>query len=91
MGEFFKCIGVTIYNNGYRCLVNSNINFFPNLIKHAISRKWKGKSEKRDHWLDFADDKYDKQFIDDVKRVLSVGFVFIPLPVFWALYDQQVI
>jgi dipeptide/tripeptide permease len=35
-------------------------------------------------------DKFDKQLIEDVKRVLSVGFVFIPLPVFWALYDQQV-
>ncbi|XP_046443386.1 solute carrier family 15 member 1-like [Daphnia pulex] len=58
-------------------------------IGHAISRKWKAKGEKHDHWLDFASDKFDKQLIEDVKRVLSVGFVFIPLPVFWALYDQQ--
>ena len=49
------------------------------------------KGEKHDHWLDYAGDKYDKQFIEDTKRVLAVGFLFLPLPVFWALYDQQVI
>ncbi|XP_057379153.1 solute carrier family 15 member 1-like [Daphnia carinata] len=58
-------------------------------IGHAISRRFKSKGEKHDHWLDYALDKFDKQLIEDVKRVLAVGFVFIPLPVFWALYDQQ--
>ncbi|KAK4036171.1 solute carrier family 15 member 1 [Daphnia magna] len=58
-------------------------------IGHAISRRFKSKGEKHDHWLDFASDKFDKQLIEDVKRVLAVAFVFIPLPVFWALYDQQ--
>ncbi|XP_045033705.1 solute carrier family 15 member 1 isoform X2 [Daphnia magna] len=58
-------------------------------IGHAINRRFKSKGEKRDHWLDFASDKFDKQLIQDVKRVLAVAFVFIPLPVFWALYDQQ--
>ncbi|KAI9551403.1 hypothetical protein GHT06_021736 [Daphnia sinensis] len=58
-------------------------------IGHAISRRFKSKGEKHDHWLNFASDKFDKQLIEDVKRVLAVAFVFIPLPVFWALYDQQ--
>ena len=30
------------------------------------------------------------QFLDDVRQVLHVIWLFIPLPVFWALYDQQV-
>jgi len=29
-------------------------------------------------------------FLDDVRQVLHVFWLFIPLPVFWALYDQQV-
>ncbi|KAK4036170.1 hypothetical protein OUZ56_028236 [Daphnia magna] len=58
-------------------------------IGHAFNRRFKSKGEKRDHWLDFASDKFDRQLIQDVKRVLAVAFVFIPLPVFWALYDQQ--
>ena len=88
MGEFFKCIGVLFIT---KIVSGENILIFVHFhVQHAISRKWKAKGEKHDHWLDFASDKFDKQLIEDVKRVLAVGFVFIPLPVFWALYDQQV-
>lgn len=87
MGEFFKCIGVrSDFLNIARHYRFSKLFF----LQHAIKRKLKSKGEKHDHWLDFASDKFEKQLIEDVKRVLSVSFVFIPLPVFWALYDQQV-
>lgn len=46
--------------------------------------------EKREHWLDHADDKYDRGLIEDIKALLRVLVLFIPLPVFWALFDQQV-
>jgi len=49
----------------------------------------KGEKEKKDHWLDYAETKYDRGFINDVKDVMSVCWLFIPLPVFWALFDQQ--
>ncbi|KAJ2954424.1 hypothetical protein O0L34_g2692 [Tuta absoluta] len=55
---------------------------------HAIVRSFKSK-EKREHWLDHADDKYDTNLIEDVKALLRVLLLFIPLPVFWALFDQQ--
>jgi solute carrier family 15 oligopeptide transporter 1 len=60
-------------------------------ISHAIARKCSkaSRNEHHDHWLDYASDKYPKSLIEDIKRVLRVGLVFIPLPVFWALYDQQ--
>lgn len=58
--------------------------------QHAIKRKITVKDEKHEHWVDFASDKYSKQLIEEVKRVLAITLVFIPLPVFWALYDQQV-
>jgi len=29
-------------------------------------------------------------FLEDVKRVLRVFVLFIPVPAFWALFDQQV-
>jgi len=58
-------------------------------IGHAIKRKWKSKEKKHDHWLDYASDKYDKQLISDVKRVLSVLVLYLPVPIFWALFDQQ--
>lgn len=57
-------------------------------ISHAVCRSFKSK-EKREHWLDHADDKYDTGLIEDVKSLLRVLVLFIPLPVFWALFDQQ--
>ncbi|KAL0852209.1 hypothetical protein ABMA28_000429 [Loxostege sticticalis] len=57
-------------------------------IGHAVVKSCKSK-EKREHWLDHADDKYDKNLIDDIKSLLRVLVLYIPLPVFWALFDQQ--
>ncbi|XP_076679863.1 peptide transporter family 1 isoform X2 [Andrena cerasifolii] len=58
-------------------------------ICHAISKKSKSKGEKREHWLDYADDEYDQPLISDIKAALQVIKLFIPIPIFWALYDQQ--
>lgn len=59
-------------------------------IGHALVRKGKlKKHEKREHWLDYADDKYDKTLISDTKGTLRVLFLFLPLPIFWALFEQQ--
>lgn len=57
-------------------------------IGNAIATKWRSK-EKRDHWLDYADQKYDKGLIEDVKVLIRVLVLYLPLPVFWALFDQQ--
>ncbi|XP_076170148.1 peptide transporter family 1 [Ptiloglossa arizonensis] len=58
-------------------------------ISHAIYKKATSKDEKREHWLDHADDAYDKPLIDDIKAALQVMKLFIPIPIFWALFDQQ--
>lgn len=55
-------------------------------IGRALSKKCSG--ESADHWLDLAKDKYDHQLVEDTKMVLRVFVIFIPLPVFWALFDQ---
>jgi len=41
-------------------------------------------------WIDYADQtKYEKELRDDVMSVLKVLVLFVPLPIFWALFDQQ--
>jgi len=40
------------------------------------------------HWMDLAKDKYEPQLVEDVKCVLRVLVLYLPLPVWWALYDQ---
>ncbi|KAM9548733.1 solute carrier family 15 member 2 isoform 3-T3 [Guaruba guarouba] len=61
-------------------------------IGFAIKNRLKNRSSqipKRDHWLDWASEKYSKQLIGEIKMVTRVLFLFIPLPMFWALFDQQ--
>ncbi|XP_074949144.1 solute carrier family 15 member 2 isoform X1 [Phalacrocorax aristotelis] len=61
-------------------------------ICFAIKNRLKNRSSqipKRDHWLDWASEKYSKQLIGEIKMVTRVLFLFIPLPMFWALFDQQ--
>uniref|UniRef100_A0A131YCL5 Oligopeptide transporter 1 n=1 Tax=Rhipicephalus appendiculatus TaxID=34631 RepID=A0A131YCL5_RHIAP len=57
-------------------------------IWHALSRKMRT-TESREHWLDHADDVFEKSLIADIKDVLHVLVLYAPLPVFWALFDQQ--
>ncbi|XP_053389914.1 solute carrier family 15 member 2-like [Mercenaria mercenaria] len=45
--------------------------------------------EPRSHWLYYADDKFEYGFIEDVRQLLKVLLMFVPLPLFWALSDQQ--
>ncbi|NXN75639.1 S15A1 protein, partial [Himantopus himantopus] len=61
-------------------------------IGFAIKNRFRHRSKafpKREHWLDWASEKYDKRLIAQIKMVLKVLFLYIPLPMFWALFDQQ--
>lgn len=57
----------------------------------AIKNRWRRSknSLKRDHWLDWAEEKYSKRLIQEIKMVFRVLVLYIPLPMFWALFDQQ--
>ncbi len=37
-----------------------------------------------------AEQEYGKQFIVDTRAVLKVLVIFLPFPLFWALFDQTV-
>ncbi|KAF4087049.1 hypothetical protein AMELA_G00091150 [Ameiurus melas] len=61
-------------------------------IGFAVKNRFNHKSSKyptREHWLDWADEKYDKLLIAQIKMVLKVLFLYIPLPMFWTLFDQK--
>uniref|UniRef100_A0A8C0V4P7 Solute carrier family 15 member 1-like n=1 Tax=Cyanistes caeruleus TaxID=156563 RepID=A0A8C0V4P7_CYACU len=62
-------------------------------VGFAIKNRFRHRSKefpKREHWLDWASEKYDKRLIAQTKMVLRVLFLYIPLPMFWAVFDQQV-
>ncbi|GFQ92791.1 solute carrier family 15 member 2 [Trichonephila clavata] len=58
-------------------------------ICNALCNKASKKGEKKEHWLDYADDRYDSVLKQDIKRLLRILILYIPLPLFWALYEQQ--
>jgi len=55
-------------------------------IMFALKEKFNGK--QANHWLDLAKQKYDNSTVEDVKVLLRVLVLYIPLPVWWALFDQ---
>ncbi|XP_058830098.1 peptide transporter family 1-like [Topomyia yanbarensis] len=59
-------------------------------IGNAITTKIKERdSNPRSHWLDYAEAKYGKRVVSDIKSLMKILILYIPLPVFWALFDQQ--
>lgn len=59
-------------------------------IVHAIRIRSKERLTKpRYHWLDYADQKFGKQLVYDIKCLLKILILYIPFPIFWALFDQQ--
>uniref|UniRef100_A0A3B4AAU5 Solute carrier family 15 member 1 n=1 Tax=Periophthalmus magnuspinnatus TaxID=409849 RepID=A0A3B4AAU5_9GOBI len=61
-------------------------------IGFAIKNRYKHRSKqypKREHWMDWAEEKYGKLLIAQIKMVLKVLFLYLPLPMFWTLFDQK--
>ncbi|KAK9878000.1 hypothetical protein WA026_020213 [Henosepilachna vigintioctopunctata] len=56
---------------------------------YALAKRMVRDTKRYDHWLDYAQDKYSRKLIDDMKIVFSVLFLFLPVPLFWSLFDQQ--
>lgn len=49
----------------------------------------KSKTEPKDHWMDYSREKYDHELVDATKKVLRILIIFLPIPLYWAVYMQQ--
>jgi len=52
-------------------------------------RKWVTEGRGNRHWLDLSLGHYPTETVEDVRSALGVLLVFLPLPFFWALFDQH--
>ena len=59
-------------------------------LQYALKRRITSGSG-REHWMDYAKEKYDNGVVEDVKCLLKVLWMYLPLPMFWALFDQLVV
>lgn len=55
----------------------------------AARKKCHHSQPRREHWLDYAKEKFDWKLIQDMKKVFAIITLFVPLPIFWSLFDQQ--
>ncbi|XP_046750570.1 LOW QUALITY PROTEIN: solute carrier family 15 member 1-like [Diprion similis] len=86
---FLFLLGKPLYRLKYP-KENIMLNFI-NCVTFAAKRRFvERKSHRREnHWLDYAADKFPPKLIAEVKIVLAILFLYIPLPLFWSLFDQQ--
>lgn len=52
------------------------------------AKRTKTESKREEHWLDYARPKYDQVLIDDIKTIIRVVILYIPVIFFWSLFDQ---
>lgn len=50
--------------------------------------KTKLKGSSKNHWLDYSEEKYGERLVEDIKLILRVFFMFLPIPLYWALIEQ---
>lgn len=43
----------------------------------------------KQHWLDYGEDKYGKTLIRETRLLVNVLSLYLPIPLFWALFFQQ--
>lgn len=58
--------------------------------QNAISEKLKkGKLVSKNHWLDYAEEKHGAKLVSETKTVMNILVLYLPLPIYWAVYMQQ--
>lgn len=59
-------------------------------IHYSIKMKFKAKkSDTKIHWLDWSEQKYGPKLVRDTKLILNVLVLYLPLPLYWSLIQQQ--
>ncbi|KAL5489048.1 hypothetical protein EMCRGX_G018094 [Ephydatia muelleri] len=64
-------------------------HFVASIVVATYHRIKRGKDATCTFFLQHAKPNYEDSFLRDVKMVLRVLVMFLPLPIFWALFDQQ--
>uniref|UniRef100_F6SF16 Solute carrier family 15 member 2-like n=1 Tax=Ciona intestinalis TaxID=7719 RepID=F6SF16_CIOIN len=67
------------------------ITRFVGCVKYAVVKKYRTAKTLRTetHWLNYAIGVYEEREVNDFKAAMKAMFIFVPLPVFWCLLDQQ--
>ncbi|XP_055305343.1 peptide transporter family 1-like, partial [Sitodiplosis mosellana] len=85
----FFIIGKSSYTYVKTAEENMIIRMFK-CIANAISTKYRERSTNpRENLLDYSIDKYGAQLVSETRVMLKILLLYLPLPFFWSLFDQQ--
>lgn len=76
-GNIFYEVAEVIYHGLSRAIRRNSIPVTPDI------------NQQNTHWLDKVSPEFGSRKVAEVKQLLNLLFMFIPLPIFWALFDQQ--
>merc|ERR1712223_1701875 len=88
-------VAILLFLSGRICNLYVLVTPDENIIVKTFKCMWysfkqsRKAKEKKPSWLDHGEKKYGKYFIEDVKALGNVVYMFLPFPIFWALFDQQ--
>lgn len=87
-------VSIVIFAAGQRLYVmnepTGRLNQTFKCIFWAIYKRIKvGNAHPQEHWLDHSISRYGFQLVQEIKVLFKILVLFIPVPMFWALYDQQ--
>lgn len=81
-----SCIGVS----DAKKIRSGWAHFSRKFEQNAISTKYRESSFNfKSHWLDYAEVKHGRKLVTETKILLNVLVLYLPLPLFWALFNQQ--
>ncbi|KAI9297886.1 PTR2-domain-containing protein, partial [Neoconidiobolus thromboides FSU 785] len=93
---FAIALGLFVFGHRYYRIVPATGRFMPWIaFKTAVVagyRNFKASKEEKaskTHWLQFADDLYGKEMVEETRLFLKVALMLLPLSFFWLLYDQN--
>jgi dipeptide/tripeptide permease len=74
--------------NASRVLERQSIE--SSLLQRAVTEKIRRrKTDHKDHWLDYAEEKHGVKLVTETKTVMNILVLYLPLPIYWAVYMQQ--
>lgn len=58
-------------------------------FRRLVARRLRCEPSNGQHWLDCAATEFGAVVVADVKSALNASLLFVPMPFFWALFDQH--
>lgn len=83
----FECIRVSWAL--FSLFLANFISVIVNVLQNARKNRQLNPDIQKEHWLEFADDQYDALTLMNARILLNLLPLFLPLPIFWSLFDQH--